>query len=841
MAWRSTVGRWLGAAIGGVEGRPGLHRVQQHLATGEGALAWAAAEELRGAQGLDAEAYATLGVAASAVGRFDEATQHFEQALAYAPTEADAAARVLAAESLLARAKALAAQSRGEQGLLCGPLWRAIELPAPPVPPAWTSWSAAMPCVADYVGPVAVRWSGEPASGQRGLFATRALRAGELLLVASPIAQAETTGAPLLGALGRACQISARARRRLACLADGSMGGAVSPEDVMAELGAVPDVAPVASEACMELNFRGIVDHNVFTMEGWAAVYGLPSMLNHTCDGTAATALKLGSRVLPFLGGAIVFVAARDVAEGEELCHQYFDVAPPASLRRELSGAFGFACACRRCVFELSRLPGSGAATAVEDAKTVFRESLKPEMQELMTLPQDNAGVRKRRRALLREVLRLARTVQLAAEGEEGWREEDVGWTLALIQPLSNSALFCLFTHKPAQEDAAEIAADGFAPEGMISLRCEVLGRIVAAWRHSEFLGFDHMKNLQLYWVALDEVRVRSLAAALADAASVGAGDGPQAPLGTGESVPWSRLQGAEFREAVKAKGLQCVLDEQGGFLQVTNFLDDDLASQALEQLQLLGEDEWALSSNQTAADADHRFWRYDGMQGAIGQVKKAMLGLVPPKMHHTVQAARYDAGGKITLHNDAMNWVIQPHQVHDEERYPAGTSVYRKVALICYFTRDWQQRYGGCFVDNMAVGPRVIVPLFNSLVLFTVPREHCVTEVAKDAPMRYTLFGWFNDLEAYPPGCPSPLGSGNPEPGGPAAPGGPAGGASGAAAAATPPAVAAAGANASEARARCEEAFCIRFGVEAGDLQLGLPGSQASILLRRLQAGEAR
>eukprot|EP00439_Symbiodinium_sp_Y106_P070331 s2061_g12.t1 len=47
---------------------------------------------------------------------------------------------------------------------------------------------------------------------------------------------------------------------------------------------------------------------------------------------------------------------------------------------------------------------------------------------------------------------------------------------------------------------------------------------------------------------------------------------------------------------------------------------------------------------------------------------------------------AKYDKGGRITLHNDALRWVVKPAEA--SERFPPGSQVYRKVALIYYLTK---------------------------------------------------------------------------------------------------------------------------------------------------------
>ncbi|CAE8741482.1 unnamed protein product, partial [Polarella glacialis] len=205
--------------------------------------------------------------------------------------------------------------------------------------------------------------------------------------------------------------------------------------------------------------------------------------------------------------------------------------------------------------------------------------------------------------------------------------------------------------------------------------------------------------------------------------------------------------------------------------------------------------------------------------------------------LHPFLHGAKYEAGGKITLHNDAMQWVVRPQDVIDDQRYPAGTPVFRKIALIYYLTQDWSEDFGGCFVDNMEDGPRAVVPEFNSLVVFLVPREHWVSEMLPGAPSRYSLFGWLHDTEPYPQGALQPLGTGNrrkPE--------------AGQEALSSPSEMRRGLATSSlatkstglanEAREHCEHGFRMRFGIDRKDLRLGNRDSAASALLRRLGSG---
>ncbi|CAE7244444.1 unnamed protein product [Symbiodinium natans] len=92
--------------------------------------------------------------------------------------------------------------------------------------------------------------------------------AGEVLLVALPIAQASANGPALVEALKQRCRVSGRARRRLRCLADGGGAGrALSPEELAQALYPMPDEVPEplpegqAPEG--DLQLQEILNHNV--------------------------------------------------------------------------------------------------------------------------------------------------------------------------------------------------------------------------------------------------------------------------------------------------------------------------------------------------------------------------------------------------------------------------------------------------------------------------------------------------------------------------------------------------------------------------------------------------
>ncbi|PNW87292.1 hypothetical protein CHLRE_02g116850v5 [Chlamydomonas reinhardtii] len=91
-----------------------------------------------------------------------------------------------------------------------------------------------------------------------------------------------------------------------------------------------------------------------------SGTYLLASLLNHSCEPCLELAF-------PGMDGTAAFVAARDIAPGEELCVSYMDVALPyESRQRHLEWSYGFVCRCPRCREE-------GAAEAVDAAEEEAR------------------------------------------------------------------------------------------------------------------------------------------------------------------------------------------------------------------------------------------------------------------------------------------------------------------------------------------------------------------------------------------------------------------------------------------------------------------------------------
>jgi Rps23 Pro-64 3,4-dihydroxylase Tpa1-like proline 4-hydroxylase len=92
-------------------------------------------------------------------------------------------------------------------------------------------------------------------------------------------------------------------------------------------------------------------------------------------------------------------------------------------------------------------------------------------------------------------------------------------------------------------------------------------------------------------------------------------------------------------------------------------------------------------------------------------------------------QATRYVAGHFLRRHNDL-----------NEEHG-------RLCAYVINLSHDWQADWGGLLqiLDNDGQVLRTLMPTFNTINLFRVPTEHCVSPVAAFATgARYAITGWF-------------------------------------------------------------------------------------------------
>lgn len=89
------------------------------------------------------------------------------------------------------------------------------------------------------------------------------------------------------------------------------------------------------------------VSRRLFPMFAGAGLFPLLCLVNHSCEPCATT------RYSSWKGRTMVRVEAlRDVKKGEELSVSYIDETRPVAEREKALAAYGFKCACARCVAE---------------------------------------------------------------------------------------------------------------------------------------------------------------------------------------------------------------------------------------------------------------------------------------------------------------------------------------------------------------------------------------------------------------------------------------------------------------------------------------------------------
>ena len=223
------------------------------------------------------------------------------------------------------------------------------------------------PELAEYIGAVQISKS---LIGGRGLFATKNIDAGTLVLVTKAIATergilpSEDSGenAQLVmwkNFIDKVTSSIAKCPRTCNLISTLSIG---EDEEGLE----VPDISlfrPEAEEESSYLDKKldmasilNILDVNSLVEDAVSAkvlgknsgYYGvglwiLASFINHSCSPNARR-LHVGDYVMVH--------ASRDVKAGEEITFAYYDVLLPLEKRREMSKTWGFQCNCKRCKFE---------------------------------------------------------------------------------------------------------------------------------------------------------------------------------------------------------------------------------------------------------------------------------------------------------------------------------------------------------------------------------------------------------------------------------------------------------------------------------------------------------
>ena len=213
-----------------------------------------------------------------------------------------------------------------------------------------------------------------------------------------------------------------------------------------------------------------------------------------------------------------------------------------------------------------------------------------------------------------------------------------------------------------------------------------------------------------------------------------------------------SEMSSVDFWQQLERVDLRSILLEHGGLIRVSDFLPEEEAEEALKRLKALEESVWAESSSNAYKEGDsaqgarHNFFRYDGdqLENVIGKLRA-----MAPDDFPSFQAAMYRKGGNLAAHDDSNYFVVEKADKNQTERFPAGSLLFRKVAVIYYLTKDWQEDFGGALMDLHQ--DRFFYPRFNSMVAFLVPRLHQVQELMPGSPSRFSIFGWFSDEKQYP------------------------------------------------------------------------------------------
>ncbi|XP_057747975.1 methyltransferase FGSG_00040 [Arachis stenosperma] len=222
------------------------------------------------------------------------------------------------------------------------------------------------PELAEYIGAVEIRKS--DISG-RGLFATKNIDAGSLILVTRAIVMERSilAGKDLSEDAQLAMwknfiqKVSEFARK---CYKTRDLIGMLSIGEDEEEL-EIPDIDLFRPEnvgnvdSCEMIDMEkllAILDVNSLTEDAVSAnvlrknndSYGvglwlLPSFINHSCCPN--------SRRL-HVGDYLIVHASKDLKAGEEITFAYLDPLSPLSKRREMSMTWGIQCKCKRCRFE---------------------------------------------------------------------------------------------------------------------------------------------------------------------------------------------------------------------------------------------------------------------------------------------------------------------------------------------------------------------------------------------------------------------------------------------------------------------------------------------------------
>ena len=181
-------------------------------------------------------------------------------------------------------------------------------------------------------------------------------------------------------------------------------------------------------------------------------------------------------------------------------------------------------------------------------------------------------------------------------------------------------------------------------------------------------------------------------------------------------------------------------MKDNDGIAIIDGFLPRAVAEELRQFVLSLEPEDWAL--NEDDDDDDDIPHTFLSCADNISEVNRILCSIMPEKIP-SFSASRYMNGHGIERHNDAL-------QISDG----MGGTLTRSTALVLYLVDDyWSERDGGMFLDYGVCSDagstpkRTILPSFNRLVMFDVPRDHEVTPVTVDNDVkrpRLSIFGWF-------------------------------------------------------------------------------------------------
>ncbi|KAL6547081.1 hypothetical protein OROMI_022802 [Orobanche minor] len=230
----------------------------------------------------------------------------------------------------------------------------------------FSGFKGKIPEFAEYIGAAEIKKS--EISG-RGLFATKNVESGTLMLVTKAVAvdraimpRASDENAHLVIWKRFIDKVVETAKKRseldflISNLSSSENEGSLG----IPEIGIFRPEADLSSgDSCEKLDIEkmlSILDVNAILEDANSAkvlgknadyqgvgLWILASFINHSCEPNVRR-LHIGDHVIVH--------ASRDVKAGEELTFAYFDVLLPLNKRRDMSKNWGFVCKCTRCEFE---------------------------------------------------------------------------------------------------------------------------------------------------------------------------------------------------------------------------------------------------------------------------------------------------------------------------------------------------------------------------------------------------------------------------------------------------------------------------------------------------------